>query len=281
MLSQEITLAKRRLEDLSKQYQPLIEQFQEKADHLARKFRRLYEESQEAYKDGDGELARSLSIDGREAQDECEALNDRANSMRYELKGLQYRIAKMANEFNGNESRNRELKASLKTMRRPQLSGFGQSNIAPLGLEQFLDKLPQSALREIRGIEFVPKRPLGIEGGGKLGDTSWDPETRRATVRAYLHETRLDEKEQETITHEVGHEVFLKLLNPEEKTVWEKFYKGSGDWFVSGRAIRSAEEDFCECFRMFFSGRAEIFAKHDPQKYNFIKNLVGRLEKIS
>jgi len=141
--------------------------------------------------------------------------------------------------------------------------------------------LPQLALREIEKIEFVAERLQGIGGGGKLGDTSWEPETGRAIVRTYLHISELNEKEHETIVHEVGHEIFLKLLTSEEKSAWGELYKESGDWFVSGRAIRSSEEDFCECFRIFFTSRVRIFAKRGSQKYNFMKNVVKRLEKMS
>lgn len=278
-LNQDIASLKKQLEVLSKQYQPLISDLQRKADILARKFRKLYEESQEEYKAGEGELAKSLSIEGREAQDECQRLNGRANSMRHELKDLQEHIARTASEFNENENYIKELKTVLKTMRRPSISGFEQSNIQPLNLEQFLDKLPQIALREIGGIEFIPERSLGIDMGEKLGDTSWDPETKKATIRVYLHYSEDGEDEHETITHETGHEVFLKLLVSEEKAVWEDLYKGSGDWFVSRRAVRSAEEDFCECFAVFFSERHSELVRRDPRKYNFIKNIVKRLEK--
>ncbi len=280
-LNQDIVSARKELEILNKQYQPLINQLQQKADVMAHKFRRLYRESQDAYNDDDGESAKSLSIEGREAQDECESFNDQANRMRRELKNLQERISRMAGEFNENETRITELKAALRDMRRPRLSGFEHSAIPTLNLEQFLDKLPQMALREIGGVDFSSERTQGIEMGDKLGDTKWNPETGKATIRVYLHEPRFGEKEHETVAHEVGHEVFLKLLNPEEKIIWEEFYRGSGDWFVSHRAIRSAEEDFCECFRIFFSSDVAAFAKRNPQKYNFIKNLVGRLEKTS
>lgn len=54
----------------------------ERADELAEKFRRLFRESQEAYGEGDGELAKELSVEGHEAQDECKELNQEAKDLR-------------------------------------------------------------------------------------------------------------------------------------------------------------------------------------------------------
>jgi len=280
-LNQDIISAKKELETLNKQYQPLINQLQGKADVLAHKFRKLYRESQDAFIEGDGELAKSLSIEGREAQDECESFNDQTNRMRRELKNLQERISRRAGELNENETRIAELKVALQSMSsRPRLSGFERSAIQPLNLEQFLDKLPQTAFREIEEVDFFFEQAQSIEMGDKLGDTKWNPETGKASIRVYPHESDYKGQEHETVAHEVGHEVFFKLISNEEKAAWEELYKGSGDWFVSRRAMRSAEEDFCECFMTFFTGRVAGFAKRDPRKYNFMKNIVKRLEKM-
>ena len=278
-LNQDIISAKKELETLNKQYQPLINQLQQKADIMAHKFRKLYRESQDAFIEGDGELAKSLSIEGREAQDECESFNDQTNRMRRELKNLQERISRRAGELNENETRIAELKVALQSMSRPRLSGFERSAIQPLNLEQFLDKLPQTAFREIEEVDFFFEQAQSIEMGDKLGETQWHLETKRATIRMYLHKPELGEREYETIVHEIGHEIFFKFFNLKEKIAWEEFYKGSGDWFVSGRAIRSAEEDFCECLAVFWGNRSSELARRDSRKYTLIKEVMERLEK--
>lgn len=275
ILVDELKAKKLSYHSLRAQYQPEIDYLSQGADALAKKFKELYRQAAEAYSDEDGALAKALSLEGKEVQRECEALNNKANVLRMELKALHDGIDFLYLEIKKLSDKIVEARESLKNARRTVVGGFSGAGISDAEAEKVLDKVPQRVLGEVEEIKFRLDKPVG---GERLGDTRWHPMTNKAFVRVYKHESNNAGHEEETIIHEVGHEVFLKFLSNKEKKGWEELYSSSGDWFVSGRAMRSLEEDFCECFAAFFVSPSE-FAKGDIQKYTFIEKIIKELEK--
>lgn len=63
-----------------------IDDLKEKANSLAQEFKRLFRESQDAYSNGQGALAKSLALDGKAKQSKCEDLNRQVRSKIEEMK---------------------------------------------------------------------------------------------------------------------------------------------------------------------------------------------------
>jgi len=191
-------------------------------------------------------------------------LHDRIDFLYLEIKKLSEAISKS--------------RESLKNARKTVIGGFSGSRISDVEAEKILDKVPQRALNEVEEVKF---RMDKSDNSVKLGDTRWHPMTNKAFVRIYKHEFKDAKREGETIIHEVGHEVFLKFLTDEDKKIWEELYSNSGDWFISIYAMRSSEEDFCECFAAFFTEKTSLLARRGFEKYTFIEKIIRRLEQLS
>lgn len=67
-------------------HQSEIDEMKVEADALAREFKRLYQESQDAYAGGQGAYAKQLSLEGHAKQAECEDLNRQVGRKIEELK---------------------------------------------------------------------------------------------------------------------------------------------------------------------------------------------------
>ncbi|MBI2278647.1 MAG: hypothetical protein HYU81_01125 [Candidatus Brennerbacteria bacterium] len=262
---------------LKERHQPEINQLSAEADRLAIQFRERYEEASNAYANDEKARAKSLSMEGRAAQDACEALNRKAKRMREELGGILRDIQEKRRESDSIREKLNSYAAILISCKRPRLEGFSKEKNLDLALEKFLDRLPQTVLREIEEVRFISEMPISKEGNRKLGDANWNPKTKKAHVRVYHHAPEQNHILEETIAHEIAHEIFFKYITSEEKREWEKLYLATGDWFTSKRAIRSHEEDFCECFAKFFLD-ASFLEKGDFRKYAFIKLITKRLE---
>jgi hypothetical protein len=278
ILSGELKAKKSSYHSLRALYQPEIDSLSQEADVLAKKFRELYRQAAEAYSDEDGALAKVLSLEGKEVQRECEALNGKANVLRMELKTIHDRIDFLYLEIKKISERINEAREFLKNARKTIVGGFSMAGISDTEAENILDKVPQRVLSEVEEVKF---RLDKLDNATKLGDTRWHPMTNKAFVRVYKHEFRHAGREGETIIHEVGHEIFLKFLSDKEKGDWEELYSGSGDWFISDYAMRSFEEDFCECFAAFFTEKVSLLARRGFEKYTFIEKIIRRLEQLS
>lgn len=264
--------------DLKEQYQPEINRLSRSADVLATVFRKKYEAASEAYAAGEKALAKALSEEGRATQGECEALNREANRMRSELDSILKNAREKRKMLDSIRTQLNKHRETLLSCKRPKLEGFSKNNQGNLALEKLLDRLPQNVLQEIEKITFVPEVPIGEEGGRKLGDMRWDLKTKRASVRVYQHIAERGQLLEETVMHEISHEIFLKYMTNQEKREWEELYLDSGDRFVSLRAIRSYEEDFCECFAKFFLD-PPFLERRNNWKYALIDRIVKRLEE--
>lgn len=72
---------KKQANEVKVNYQSSIDELKAEADDLAEKFKLVFQEASEAYESGDGALAKKLSIEGKEAQSECEVLNERVKDL--------------------------------------------------------------------------------------------------------------------------------------------------------------------------------------------------------
>lgn len=263
---------------LKERYQPEIDRLSRSADALAVVFRQKYEGASEAYAAGEKALAKTLSEEGHAIQGECEVLNREANRMRGELDSILKNAREKKRELNLIRARLDVYQKTLTSFKRPRLEGFPKNRQEDLALEKLLDQLPQNVLQGIEKITFVSETPIGEDGEGRLGDTRWNLKTKRASVRVYQHIAERGQLLEETVMHEISHEIFLKYMTNQEKREWEELYLDSGDRFVSLRAIRSYEEDFCECFAKFFLD-PPFLERRNNWKYALIDRIVKRLEE--
>ena len=87
-----------RLDGRAQEIHAEIEEKKNQALCLGDEFRRLYEESHEAYEEGDRELAKRLGNEGHKVQNRCERLNEEIAHLYDELKRLNARKAELASE---------------------------------------------------------------------------------------------------------------------------------------------------------------------------------------
>jgi len=78
--------------------QEAIDDLRAEARQLVQEFRDLYQQSQEAYGDGDGALAKQLSLEGREKQNECGEINEEVGERIRELRGLREKLSSLNQE---------------------------------------------------------------------------------------------------------------------------------------------------------------------------------------
>ncbi len=251
---------------------PEIEQLQSKAAALAAEFRRLYEEASIAYEAHEGALAKVLSEAGHEAQDRCEAINAAANRYRQELKRLRQIYLDYYRKAEDIDLKINQLQDRLSRERRNLVATFPN----PQATERFLARMPQAALEKIAAINYSRERAIGRFGNELAGKTRYNPDLKGYEIEIYRHGGF--ENIRATIAHEVGHVVFEEFLTAEERKEWEELYADSNE-FVTTRAIRSQEEDFCECFTKFHLLPGWLERRHE-KKYTFIKKINQKLKEM-
>lgn len=248
---------------------PEIEQLQSKAEALAAEFRRLYKEASSAYEAGEGALAKVLSEAGHEAQDRCEAINAAANRYRRELKRLRQIYLDYYQRAEDIDPKISEFQNQLSHERRNLVATFP----SPEATERFLARMPQAALERIAALNYSRERVTSRSGNELAGRARYNPDLKGYAIEIYRHGR--SENIRATIAHEIGHVIFDEFLSGEERKEWQELYSNSNE-FVTRRAIRSPEEDFCECFAVFKTDQTELERK-DEKKYSFIRNLERRL----
>lgn len=251
---------------------PEIEQLQSKAEVLAAEFRRLYEEASTAYEAGEGALAKVLSEAGHEAQDRCEAINAAANRYRRELKRLRQTYLDYYKRAEGIDLKINELQNQLSQERRNLVAAFP----SPQATERFLARMPQAALEKIAAINYSRGRAIGRFGNELAGRTRYNSALKGYEIEIYRHDGR-SENIRKTIAHEIGHVIFGEFLSGEERIEWEELYSNSNE-FISRYAIRSPEEDFCECYAKFHSLPGWLEERHE-KKYTFMKKINQKLKE--
>lgn len=263
-------------ENLLLELQPQIDKLQNQAEELGPKFRNLYRASQEAYSDQDGALAKSLSIQGHEIEDSCRAINNRANELRKRLKNKYDKINKMHQEAEQSEKLVVEYKSKADALRKTKVTNFTDSKVmTEYEVEEFLDEFPQKIFNNIDSIRYFDEIVIE-EDGICFGKTTWNKETNKATIDIFKHTNKTFLRE--TITHEIGHCIFLSLMNEEQRLGWGSLYKQrffSKD-FITKCASESRGEDFCECF-ICYKLQPDKLEKLYNVEYDFIDKLYNSL----
>jgi len=220
-----------------------------KANESALEFRRLYRESQEAYADEDKELAKQLSEEGHETQDECEALNQEVKDLYEKLKGL-------------NEQKKRLVRANV-------LPTMALKGIPPSFQQAITDTLKSLPSRHVSG--KVIER-MSYSGEYKENPVTKEPQQANTdfSVMGGKPVIRINKQTREGFTeiedlkiamaHEVGHVVYRKFVTDEQKA----------DWAASFTHTRNDSEDsFVQCYAFYYLYRDWLSKEHPRIKQFF------------
>ena len=260
----------RELERLSNQ----INELRQKADNLAIKFRGLYQESQDAYADEDGETAKILSEEGHEVQAQCEALNDQANELRQRAKELQEERKRIFAEA---ESWHQKALAEIEKAK----SLRHQANELVLLPQIVLRSIPldfQNAI--IDTLKSLPAHHVSakiIERVSYSGNYEKNPLTGKPR-QAYTDFSRLGYKpviqiNKQTpegfteiedlkiaVAHEVGHIVYRYFIKDEQKADWATSFRHKKD---------DSEDSFAQCYALYYLRKEWLAEEHAMVKQFF------------
>jgi chromosome segregation ATPase len=270
--------------ELFPKYQTRIEQLQQQADVLARRFRKLYREAAEAYSDADGVLAKQLSIDGRAAQQQCQTLNHEANRLRQELKNTLDEAERSRQKASGLQSEITTCRDRLRFARATLVQGFEDSEVLDnIVIEKLLDAFPQSILSKVARVEHAAEIFEETASKGTripaIAETEWRNDgtaiIRIARVRGSSLERSIG-KHSDVIAHELGHVVYEGFVDDHLKAEWYALRTHSLS-FVSPRAVEDEIEDFAESFRLIMLD-PEALAEKDEQRYRFMSDIVETLK---
>lgn len=235
-----------------------IEEKKKKADELATEFRRLYQESQEAYQDGNGELAKELSIQGHEAQDECKALNEEVTDLYEELRDLRRQAAEIG-----------DLPQTVLQRMPVSFQKVATDTLNALPSRHVSGKL-------IERVSYSDEYIIGSSGNPIQANTHFDQVGNKPVI--VLNKQTPDgftntESLQVAVAHEVGHVVYEMILSNEERA----------DWFAVMNEIyaqldnpdedaEANKEEFARAYSRYFFDKDELKEKF-PEEYEFFESL--------
>lgn len=267
--------ARQRYEETAAELQPRIDELSRKADELAAKFKRLYEESQARYEARDGSIAKELAMEGHDAENRCRRLNEEANSLRNELKGLweEYKNRKAEADKLERESAAHEI--AIRKVRRTRVRNFGESAIGSnLAVEEFLDTFPQGLLK---GVVSITYSATASNKRGQMGYSKIFAFSGREITTIFPHEDADGLKM--TIAHEIAHLVFFLFMSVQENKEWDvldKAMRARDAKLISPAAVWDSVENFCECFAVFQT-QSHWLQGFDRKAYNFIEKIYKKL----
>lgn len=179
-----------------------------RSNELAAEFRRLYRESQEAYSDGDGELAKELSEEGHEIQNECESLNQEVRDLYERLKDL--------NEQNKSSARTNVLSVMALVGIPPNFQQAIRDTLKSLPTQHVSAKL-------IERISYSDQYVKGESGFPIQAQSHFNLVTGKATIvinRQSPSGFTVLSDINTAVIHEVGHVVYRKILNENQRNRW-------------------------------------------------------------
>ncbi|MFA7581467.1 MAG: hypothetical protein WCX99_00910 [Candidatus Paceibacterota bacterium] len=271
-VSPEITLLGEKISILSNQ----ISELRIKADRKASEFKRLYEDAEETYENGDKEEAKNIAERGHSKEFDCRYLNSQIKSLCSEHKKL-CRLHKTAIVFAKSARLNiRFLSEKTKKIDVIFVSGFKEEFL----IREALDKLPIFIANKIRSIKGMHKGAITkvSSGSERVGRIKFV----RGKYNIYCAEDPtfgLEENRKEFLWnnffHEAGHVFWRSILHENERNDWESIYINNPGWIPSEYAKRStrSEEDFCETFMLLMLGK-EIRG----ERKGLMKNIKNRVE---
>lgn len=181
-----------------------------------------------------------------------------------------------------------KVNSSAKSGYCPKIYGFENSpSVNAQQLRNYLTKtFPEVVLKEISNISYtnnVIKRRSGkfIERGCSI----FFPQDAKAKFSILInrqHPQKIDtiSNIKWTICHEIGHIVYKKFLNEEDKAEWYSFFKDQYEFFTF-EGKRSEEDYFAECFAGYYEWRAEYTRRLSSSKRKFIENSLKKLREQS
>ncbi len=144
-------------------------------------------------------------------------------------------------------------------------------------------RLPQSHYAGIRAIRYDPYRTLATH----FSFINQKPSTLR-TKGLYYHEHNLSviivfqftsiSQFHHILYHEIGHYVFLQVLNQEHRNRWFYSIRPSEDKYVSSQARQNSREDFAETYAFYCTEPSRL--NLIPHKATFIRDRVFTGEKL-
>jgi hypothetical protein len=276
---------KTQFDQLKVQLDEQTQHLKTEADSAAQKFRRLYSEASDAYNSDQKALAKSLSIEGKRAQAECESLNSQASALRGRLDSLktEYESSFEAGKIGMREAKEAEISAKNA---RTTVIDLGRSDGGDEeAVENFLDRLPQSVLQNVRQIAYDENlawvSPDGQTKVASRGMTEWLPGG-DIHIRIGNQPRKRGLSPQDlinaTIAHELGHVCYDKLSD-ESKAEWFALHAETpADRFYTHDVFENDEEDFAECFR-FHAIEPKTLQKHDMKKTQFMNVVFSMLSR--
>lgn len=225
-----------------------IEEKKKKANELALEFRRLYRESQEAYADGDGELAKELSEEGHDIQDECEALNAEVADLYEELKDLRRQAAEIGDLP---QTVLQGMPVSFQKVVTDTLNALPSRHVS----DKLIERVSYSD-RYIRGSSGNPIQANShfSQVGGKTVIV-----INRQTPQGFVSQDDM----RIAIAHEVGHVVYRNFLNDDKRADWASSFTHTDD---------DSEDSFAQSYALYYVTKNSLAANY-PQVKVFFDNL--------
>lgn len=137
------------------------------------------------------------------------------------------------------------------------LSGFYKQNIISTEtLVEALDALPEDHIRGLQVIKYDPQRIIQ-RTIAQSGITRFEPHLMGAYYHAsdlagiVLYEFDSEAMFYHMLYHEIGHYVFLRVIDQTLRDQWFYRVRAAEKRFVSQYASTNAAEDFAECYAYF------------------------------
>lgn len=251
-----------------------IRELSQEADRLAAIFRPLYQQSQAAYADGEGALAKELSDQAKPVEAQCRALNAQVQALRKEMDDVRDAIIAAKQQIgalNGKIQR-------YDRLRHIAVDGFEQAHYVSASIVgEELSILPARLLRHIKRVTYAPR--FGPKGDvGLTANKEENPE--QTTITLYLdltsiERTKLEASYRHTIVHEAGHVLFDWVMSASQRFAWGVLYNNTlseGGKFITEYAARSRGEDFGECFHTYIHNPRKLW-DYDQERYTFIDTI--------
>lgn len=163
----------------------------------------------------------------------------------------------------------------------PKVDGFDNSGvISDADVKGFLQgEFPSehTSVEHLKGVhytnEYVSENP-GEYVAGMCETDRYKQESMIDINRQLPGGSNDGDKMKETISHEVGHNVYWNVLSDGERETWNKLSESSDNTeYVSDYAKTNEREDFAETYRAYMSD-PELLKEVSDQKYAFMRNSV-------
>lgn len=252
-----------------------INKRKQKAGKLAQEFRRLYGESQDAYNDGDGELAKELSEQGREAQNDCEQINKETKELYQNISNLNVRKKELFASSNSWHKLAMEEIEKAKELRRraaeiadiPPVVLRGMPSDFQQAITDTLKSLPanHTSSKLIDWISHSGKYIVGQSGNPVQANTHFNKVTGKATIvinrQTQNGFSNINDIKIAT-AHEIGHVVYRMILDDSQRDRWANEFNH----------MRGEEESFAVSY-WYYHFKADEMSKESPKAKSFFDQL--------